>query len=128
MIQGYHKSWQPLPFTRKSQSSDHRLSRCNSHFKPKLAVAYVDLGHAYGMSGQLDQAIEEFKNALNLDPNLVEAHYALGVSFRHQGIFPLAIESLQKAVGQRPNFTEAYINLGYAHRDQGTLEDATEAF
>ena len=80
------------------------------------------------MSGQLDQAIEEFKNALNLDPNLVEAHYALGVSFRHQGIFPLAIESLQKVVGQRPNFTEAYINLGYAHRDQGTLEDATEAF
>jgi tetratricopeptide (TPR) repeat protein len=48
----------------------------------KLGEAYLQLGILYSERGRLEQAIGDYKKAIEASPQLAEAHYRLGLAYR----------------------------------------------
>lgn len=54
-------------------------------------------GNYFGQQGKLDQAINDFKEAIVLKPDHTPTYAALGVAFREKGMFQEALTILNKA-------------------------------
>jgi Flp pilus assembly protein TadD len=78
---------------------------------PNAAAAYVDLGIAYGRSGDLDKALASLKRAVELNPRQLVAYNELGIVYRRKGDFAAARESYERALGVFPGFHYARLNL-----------------
>jgi len=78
---------------------------------PTVAAPYVDLGIAYGKSGDLDKALSNLKHAIELNPRQVVAYNELGIVYRRKGEFAAARESYEHALSVFPRFRYARLNL-----------------
>jgi Flp pilus assembly protein TadD len=78
---------------------------------PNAAAAYVDLGMAYGKSGDLDKSLASLKRAVDLNPRQLVAYNELGIVYRRKGEFAAARESYERALGVFPGFHYARLNL-----------------
>jgi len=78
---------------------------------PNATAAYVDLGIAYGKSGDLDKAVASLKHAVELNPRQLVAYNELGIAYRRKGEFAAARESYERALGVFPGFHYARLNL-----------------
>ena len=78
---------------------------------PNATAAYVDLGIAYGKSGDLDKAVASLKHAVELNPRQLVAYNELGIVYRRKGEFAAARESYERALGVFPGFHYARLNL-----------------
>jgi len=76
--------------------------------------------------GDVDGAIEEFKNALMVDHQNVNVRNSLGVCYGVQEKFDLAIEAFETVIGLNPNDVMATYNLGLAYLKQGNRDKALE--
>lgn len=93
-------------------------------------VAFVT-GAALHSKGELDEAIEAYRKALN-DPTFDmpgEAWNSLGIALRGKGELDAAIEAHRKALDDPTYDTPGYAwnNLGNALRDKGELDEAIAA-
>ncbi len=80
---------------------------------PNATAAYVDLGIAYGKSGDLDKAVASLKRAVELNPRQLVAYNELGIVYRRRGEFAAARESYERALGVFPGFHYARMNLAF---------------
>jgi len=78
---------------------------------PSATAAYVDLGIAYGKSGDLDKAIASLKRAVELNPRQLVAYNELGIVYRRKGEYAAARENYERALGVFPGFHYARLNL-----------------
>jgi len=85
------------------------------------------LGLSLYWAGQYDQAIEEHRKTLDMDPTFVEAHLRLGWVYETKGMFAEAIAEFRQAVsasGGGPRFVSS---LGHAYAISGQRELAYES-
>ena len=66
---------------------------------PQSAEAHSDLGWGYYGQKQYAEAVNEYKEALRLDPNLLDAHWGLALTLKESGSKVEAIAAFEKAVG-----------------------------
>ena len=92
------------------------------------AVAHNCLGDAYFRSGRMEEAIEQYQNALEVRPRYVLAMYDLGDAFLRLGRVDEAIEQYQKVLALQPNYAEACNNLGNALAQKGRMGEAVVQF
>ncbi len=78
---------------------------------PTAAAPYIDLGIAFGRTGDLDKAEASFKRALEINPRHPIAYNELGMVFRRKGQFAEARASYEKAIALVPDFHFARLNL-----------------
>ena len=78
---------------------------------PTVIAPHVDLGIAYGRSGELDKAQASLVRALELDPGHPVAYNELGRVQRRQGRFAEARASYERALQAYPGFHFAHRNL-----------------
>jgi len=62
---------------------------------PTYAAAYLELGIVHADSGDVAEAISDYKRAAELDPKLPEAHYRLALAYKRTGEEDRAQEELR---------------------------------
>jgi predicted O-linked N-acetylglucosamine transferase (SPINDLY family) len=85
-------------------------------------------GLSFAQSGQYEEAVHSFQEALQLRPESAAAHNNLGNVFVEQGRLDDAVNSFRQALRYKPDFVSAHSNLGEALRRQGHLEESVASF
>jgi len=110
----------------------------------QVGLAHLDLGIAYAEKGLIDQAICEFKSAIEANPHHLESYVQLGTTYGLKGManeaqleFKKAIDiNLNEAVAKivfsalpvtanqkgKTDVAKAHINLGNAYKEEGKLK------
>jgi tetratricopeptide (TPR) repeat protein len=99
----------------------------------KNPVAHTALGNALADQGKLSDAIEQYKQALQIKPDYAEPYNYLGVAHWNialagQGKLDVAVENFERALQIKPDYAEAHNNLGLALAGQGKLDKAVEHY
>lgn len=90
----------------------------------KLANGHLSLGHDYRAAGNLDRAIEQYRQALELRPHFNDIRLALGRALVEQGRFEEAGTVLDDVLQDRPSWLDAMLLRGLAAYLQGDLDAA----
>ena len=93
----------------------------------ELASAFHGRGIAYGRTGDYDRAIQDFDQALRLNPNLADAFTNRARVRFYQGKFAEAVPDFAKTVGLAPNdpYTILGLYLAEARAGQDGRADLT---
>jgi len=95
--------------------------------KPNLPVAYLARGRLKWTPFNHfphEDAINDFKHALALDPNLDEAHHYLGLVFVHIGLIEEARAEFKAAIASNPSNNGAQYRLGETLFYEGKFREA----
>lgn len=95
---------------------------------PSAFLACNNLGNILAAQGKEDEAIAQFRRAIEIKPDYEEAHYNLANALDRQGKRDEAIDNYEKAIEINPNLVAAHNNLGTAFLNQGRLEAASEQY
>ncbi len=93
------------------------LSGCQS--PTRTAEEHNGLGIALIDDGQYEQAIEEFNQAIELDPNCATAYNNRAYAYIRKGQWDLAIADCNKAIELDPNQAAPYNNRAHAYSYKG---------
>jgi Tfp pilus assembly protein PilF len=99
--------------------SEHMLT-----VTPDAPLVRNMLGLEHKSQGRLDQAISQYRQALQVKPDYVEAHNNLGIALQLQGKLDEAISHFRRALQIDPGYAEAYYNMGITFRAQGRHDQA----
>lgn len=95
---------------------------------PKDAEAHNNLGIALQELGQLDTALNSYKNALEVAPNFALAYYNLGNVLCELAQPKIAVTYYRKALTLNPDFSEAHYNLGDALLSLGQYSEGWQQY
>lgn len=87
-----------------------------------------NIGNQLKEAGKLEEAINHYQKALQIQPDCVEALNQLGEIYYLQGKIEEALAQIQQAIKIQPDFAEAYKTLGNLLQFQGKIEAAMRAY
>ncbi len=94
---------------------------------PLSLINNTVLGEDLYYARRYDQAMDELRKTLDLDPSFAQAHLYLGYVYEQKGVFPEAVAELQQALsgsGDGPRYVSA---LGHAYAISGQRRMAEES-
>jgi tetratricopeptide (TPR) repeat protein len=94
----------------------------------RLAAVHSKLGYVYGLNGNLDQAIEEYKKVIELTPNNSEAFSTLALMYGAKGLIAEAVGAYERSLELRPDNKETMRALGTLCRDNNMFVEATHIY
>ncbi len=95
---------------------------------PDCWMAHNNLGLLLKNQGHIEEAIEHYHQALQINPNNPEALSGLGVVLADKGQFDEAIEYYRKALQISPNWCALLNNLGVTLTAKGQFDEAIEYY
>jgi Flp pilus assembly protein TadD len=93
---------------------------------PDNALAHYHLGFAYGLMGQHQQELAEYKKAVQLGLSDWDLFLNLGLLYLEAGQLDTATKVLQLATLLAPERAETHYNLGLAYERRGKLKPAEQ--
>ena len=90
--------------------------------------AHNRLARALISAGRADEAVDEFREVIRLNPDFAEAYCSLGQILFRQGHIDEAIADYQKALAMQPASVVAHNNLANILFQQGRVDDAIREF
>jgi len=95
---------------------------------PKELLLHNILGICQEAKGDLEGAVNSYKNAIDINPNIPELQFNLGAMLYVLKNNKGAISHYQKAIELNPRFTEAFFNLGITYQSQNNYEAAIASY
>lgn len=89
---------------------------------------YNNRGFAHLESGHLQEAQEDFRKAVALNPKYPEGYLNIGIMHFRQGRLEEALQSYNTAIKFRPDYGDAYLNRGVAFLQAGRHAEALNNF
>jgi tetratricopeptide (TPR) repeat protein len=86
------------------------------------------VGNCWKEKKRYDKAIEEYKEALALDPRFADAYNNLGEAYFAQGMLDAAEGSFSRAIRVEPDYASGYNNLGVVYETRGDMNKAIELY
>jgi len=104
------------------------LEVAEAHYRESLSIKeqpeiHNDLGFVLEREGLTEEAVEEYRQAIKLDPGMASAHYNLGSSLARSGQYAEAEGHLRRALKLSPN-ARTYTGLGIVLWQQGRADEA----
>ena len=93
-------------------------------YNPNSSRAHNNLGNVLDDRGRFDEAVAEYRKALEIRPDYAKAHSNLGLALAGRGQFDAAIVEYRKALKINPDLAEARNNLGVALAGRGQFDAA----
>jgi len=109
-------------------ANDISLWTDTEQVSPGSAKAHCGLGDILLSTGRLDEAIAQFRRALEIDPGFALAHMNLGVALFQTGQVDDATTEFRKAVEIDPAAALAHNNLGFALFQKGRFDEAVAEY
>ena len=117
-------TWLQLGYWQNSETLfRHALSVTKRNY-----LAHHNLGTAFIAEDRLDEAVSQYKKALDIWPAYPDTHNNLGVVFARQGLFEKAISHYKSALRANPKHILAHQNIAIALAERGHLEDAVSHY
>ena len=95
---------------------------------PKASLARIDLGVYLASKGRYDEAMEQYRMAVEANPNDYAAQHNLGIELARRGKIDEAIEHYRKALQIRPNFDQGRYSLANALSNEGKFDEAIQLY
>jgi superkiller protein 3 len=92
----------------------------------KLANLQAELGDAFREAGELGDAIEAYRKALDRCPGFHDIRYRLGIALREAGLPARAMAEFERVQRGSPGFVDAAVQLGVTLYSLGRTRDAVE--
>jgi len=92
------------------------------------ALLLNNLGNTLTTQGRLEEAVTQYKKAINLKADHVKAYANLGSALSSLGKVDEAIQCYETAIAYRPDYSDAYNALGAAYFSQRKLNEAIAAY
>jgi tetratricopeptide (TPR) repeat protein len=92
----------------------------------QVAPAIMNRGNAYAANGDLERALRDYDEAINLNPKNAGAYVNRGLALARQGDVEGALKDYGQAITFNPQQWEAYFNRATELRDCGKLREAID--
>jgi tetratricopeptide (TPR) repeat protein/tRNA A-37 threonylcarbamoyl transferase component Bud32 len=122
--------WHKFKQTKDPALLEKARSSCNRaiEISDNLASVHVMLGTIYEEEGKNEDAIQEFKQALLLDPVNFGALHQLALVYESLGRLEKAEEAYKEAVKSKSSYWRGYSRLGYFYYIYGRNAEAEKMF
>jgi len=102
--------------------------RCSEVVVFYLIESHTALGKIYWHLGNLEDAIEEYHNALGLAPRYADLYFTLAKIYSEHHEPAKARQALEQALSINPNYNEAKLNLAFLEAQSGNNKRALDIF
>lgn len=113
---------------------EQRIAGCTAVIKAakgdkgdKVAEAYDHRGAAYRLQGDFNLAIQDYNQAIKLNPKFAQAYNNRGVAHDRKGDYDRAIEDYNQAIKLKPTAL-AHFNRGNAYLGKGQYDHAIDDY
>jgi tetratricopeptide (TPR) repeat protein len=113
-------------FRRASSASLVEQGAVDPYVKGRLSNLHADIGEIYHGLGLHEDAVTEYRKALNLGPGFPDLRVRLGILFRDMGEYEKAIEEFTRTKLDHPRYPAAGIQLGITYYSRGQTELAID--
>jgi TolB-like protein/tetratricopeptide (TPR) repeat protein len=97
--------------------------------KPDYATAHQWYAiHYLTATGRLEEAVQEMKKALELEPASLVMNTFMGATLYYAGRYDEAIDQCRRTIEMDPNFAVAHWHLGLAYEQKQVFDAAIEEF
>jgi class 3 adenylate cyclase/tetratricopeptide (TPR) repeat protein len=104
------------------------VARMWAELYPDDIMAHFTLASRYGLRNMFNEAIDEFKEILRLDPEQYEVMSTLGDYYLHLGQYDSSLFYYEKYASNLPQQTQPYRKLGSYFLTTGDIEKAKENY
>jgi len=127
----YAEAWAQAGFCKEKlgrHSEAIEASKKAVNLRPS-AESYFNLGLANYYLKQYREAVENYRQAIRLDPyNAADAYYALGLAYRDWGRAEDEIQAYKQAIRLKPDYVSAFERLGSRYLRSKKYPEAIETF
>lgn len=99
-------------------------NKMDPYVRGKIANMYADIANVYASSGMLDEAIAEYRRALELGPTFVDIRLKLADALRDQGEHAEALKEFEAILKANPNYLPGRVHYGITLYSAGRKADA----
>ena len=101
-----------------------RMIQSGQYSGTSLAYVYRGRGYWKDRKGDYDAALNDFDEAVRLDPRHVEGYDYRASVWKNKGNFDRAIADLDMAIRLDPTYAAAYYRRGEIHQEKGDIAKA----
>jgi tetratricopeptide (TPR) repeat protein len=111
-------------FAREGVSPEDRLESCTAVIRsggqtPQgLVAAFNSRGNAHLNNRNYDRAIDDYNDAIRLDPKYAIGFHNRGLAYLRKGRLDPAIEDFDAAIRLNPKYASAFINRALAYQEK----------